>query len=450
MNFFTSEKQNEVAFSVSQLNRQIQSLLEASLPWVLVEGEISNLARPGSGHWYFSLKDSKAQIRCAMFKNRANAVRFKPKDGDQVKLRAKVTFYGPRGDCQLTVESMESGGEGALQQAYERLKAQLEAEGLFKQEHKKPLPVTPERVAIITSPIGAAVRDMISAFKRRFPLTELTIIPSLVQGQGAAKNLTKQLIRMDASDHFDAIIIGRGGGSLEDLYSFNDETLARAIFNAKTPVISAVGHEVDFTIADFVADVRAATPSAAAELLSPDSENLIKQIQTLETSLALTFERQLQMQQQKLDFLTQRMRHPSERIQIQQDKLNQLERRLTQGMQTRLSNQKIQLEHAHARLSQSSPEQAITRKAQQVTDYQRRLSQALKQNVEQKTQTFASLMEKLNLVSPLQILSRGYAIASNEEGVIKNIQQTKKGEKIKVRVEDGELNCEVISKKKHS
>jgi len=450
MNFFTTEKQNEVAFSVSQLNRQIQSLLEASLPWVLVEGEISNLARPGSGHWYFSLKDSKAQIRCAMFKNRANAVRFKPKDGDLVKLRAKVTFYGPRGDCQLTVESMESGGEGALQQAYERLKSQLDAEGLFKQEHKKSLPVTPERVAIITSPIGAAVRDMISVFKRRFPLTELTVIPSLVQGNGAAQNLTKQLLRMDTSGHFDAIIIGRGGGSLEDLYSFNDETLARAIFNAKTPIISAVGHEVDFTIADFVADVRAATPTAAAELLSPDSEQLIRQIQSQENSLALSFERQLQTQQQKLDHLIQRMRHPSERIQIQQDKLSQLEKRLIQGIQARLSNKKIQLEHSQARLSQSSPKQAITRKTQELEDYQRRLSLALKQNLEQKSQTFASLMEKLNLVSPLQILSRGYAIASNEDGVIKNIQQAKKGEKIKVRVEDGELNCEVISKKKSS
>ena len=448
MNFFTSEKQNEVAFSVSQLNRQIQSLLEASLPWVLVEGEISNLARPGSGHWYFSLKDSKAQIRCAMFKNRNNAVRFTPKDGDQVKLRAKVTFYGPRGDCQLTVESMESGGEGALQQAYERLKAQLEAEGLFKQEHKKPLPMTPERVAIITSPIGAAVRDMISAFKRRFPLTELTVIPSLVQGQGAAKNLTKQLIRMDTSNHFDAIIIGRGGGSLEDLYSFNDETLARAIFNAKTPIISAVGHEVDFTIADFVADVRAATPTAAAELLSPDSDQLIRQIQTRENSLTLSFERQLQTQQQKLDHLIQRMRHPSERIQLQQDKLNQLERRMRQNMQSLLNNHKLKLTHSDTRLSSASPAQSLKLKSQQLEDYQRRLSQALKQNLEQKTQTFASLVEKLNLVSPLQILSRGYAIASNEDGVVKTIAQTKKGEKLKVRVEDGELNCEVISKKK--
>jgi exodeoxyribonuclease VII large subunit len=448
MNFFTSEKQNEVAFSVSQLNRQIQSLLEASLPWVLVEGEISNLARPGSGHWYFSLKDSKAQIRCAMFKNRNNAVRFTPKDGDQVKLRAKVTFYGPRGDCQLTVESMESGGEGALQQAYERLKAQLEAEGLFKQEHKKPLPVTPERVAIITSPIGAAVRDMISAFKRRFPLTELTVIPSLVQGQGAAKNLTKQLIRMDTSNHFDAIIIGRGGGSLEDLYSFNDETLARAIFNAKTPIISAVGHEVDFTISDFVADVRAATPTAAAELLSPDSDQLIRQIQTRENSLTLSFERQLQTQQQKLDHLIQRMRHPSERIQLQQDKLNQLERRMQQNMQSLLNNHKLKLTHSDTRLSSASPAQTLKLKNQQLEDYQRRLSQALKQNLEQKTQTFASLVEKLNLVSPLQILSRGYAIASNEDGVVKTIAQTKKGEKLKVRVEDGELNCEVISKKK--
>ncbi len=233
MKNFTTSASQETAFSVSQLNRQIQQLLEASLPWILVEGEISNLAKPGSGHWYFSLKDDKAQIRCAMFKGKNSAVRFRPKDGDMVRLRARVTFYGPRGDCQLSVESMESAGEGALQQAFERLKTSLQLEGLFDAKHKKPLPTKPERVAIITSPIGAAVRDMIIAFRRRFPLTELTILPSLVQGQDAAKNILRQLQRADDSGHFDAIVLGRGGGSLEDLWSFNDEALARAVFMQK-------------------------------------------------------------------------------------------------------------------------------------------------------------------------------------------------------------------------
>lgn len=443
MKNFTTSASQETAFTVSQLNRQVQQLLEASFPWILVEGEISNLAKPGSGHWYFSLKDDKAQIRCAMFKSKNNAVRFQPKDGDMVRLRARVTFYGPRGDCQLSVERMESAGEGALQQTFERLKTSLQLEGLFDAKHKKPLPEKPERVAIITSPIGAAVRDMIIAFRRRFPLTELTILPSLVQGTDAAKNILKQLERADGSGHFDAIILGRGGGSLEDLWSFNDETLARAVFNANTPIVSAVGHETDFTITDFVADVRAATPTAAAELLSPDKKQLIQQIQQQEHQLTRRMSRLLEQSQQQLDFMNKRIRHPKERIGQQQNELNQLRRRLAHSIQRTLSEQKLMTTNLFHRLENSSPTRRITQERQQLNEINTRLTRALSNTLSNKQTAFARIIEKLNLVSPLNTLSRGYAIASKDKQVIRSVEEVKKGDPIHVRVQDGEIHCVV-------
>lgn len=443
MKNFTAPPTQETAFTVSQLNRQIQQLLEASLPWILVEGEISNLAKPSSGHWYFSLKDDKAQIRCAMFKSKNAAVRFRPKEGDMVRLRARVTFYGPRGDCQLSVESLESAGEGALQQAFERLKNTLQSEGLFDAKHKKNLPTQPERVAIITSPIGAAVRDMIIAFRRRFPLTELTILPSLVQGKDAAKNMLKQLERADASGHFDAIVLGRGGGALEDLWSFNDEALARAIFAANTPIVSAVGHETDFTIADFVADVRAATPTAAAELLSPDRHQLIRQINQQEQQLIRRMSRILEQSQQQLDFSTKRIRHPKDRIEQQQTQLDQLTRRLQHSMQRKVSDHRVKTANLVHRLEKNSPTRRIVQDRQKLLDTDKRLSRALSNTLANKQTAFARIVDTLNLVSPLNTLSRGYAIASKDKQVIRSIDDVAQGDAIKVRVQDGEINCTV-------
>ncbi|MGO3346189.1 MAG: exodeoxyribonuclease VII large subunit [Marinomonas sp.] len=447
MKKFTTSPAQETAFTVSQLNRQIQQLLEASLPWILVEGEISNLAKPGSGHWYFSLKDDRAQIRCAMFKGKNSAVRFQPKDGDKVRLRARVTFYGPRGDCQLSVEGMESAGEGALQQAFERLKNSLQAEGLFATEHKKPLPTQPERVAIITSSVGAAVRDMIIAFRRRFPLTELTILPSLVQGKEAAKNILKQLTRADESGYFDAIVIGRGGGSLEDLWSFNDETLARAIFHASTPIVSAVGHETDFTISDFVADVRAATPTAAAELLSPDKAQLIRQIAQQESQLTRRMSRILEQSQQQLDFMIKRIRHPKERIDQQKNQLDQLKRRLQQSLERQIQEHKVKTQNLEHRLQKNTPVRRIEQNRDKLRDIDARLALALNNALTSKQTSFARLIDKLNLVSPLNTLSRGYAIASQDKQVIRSIKDIKKGDAIKVRVQDGEIDCTVAGTK---
>ncbi|WP_067223776.1 exodeoxyribonuclease VII large subunit [Marinomonas gallaica] len=442
MKNFTTLHSSEPTFTVSELNRQIQQLLEASLPWILVEGEISNLARPSSGHWYFSLKDDRAQIRCAMFKGKNMAVKFKPKDGDMVRLRARVTFYGARGDCQLMVEGMEAAGEGALQAAFERLKNQLQAEGLFEQSHKKPLPSRPERVAIITSSKGAAVKDMVIAFKRRFPLTELTILPTLVQGNGAAVNIRQQLERADVSGHFDAIIVGRGGGSLEDLWSFNDEALARAIFNAKTPVVSAVGHEVDFTIADFVADVRAATPTAAAELLSPDIRNLEQKITHFEHLFTRRFEQTLQQHQQRLDFLIRRIRHPKERIEQQQQRLTQSKQRLQSALQSQLKQRQVTQQHVSQRLMYAAPIKKIQSHQERIEALQQRMRLALEQNLHRKQDRFANVVAKLNLVSPLDILSRGYAIASKGKHVVRSVEDVQAGDAIQVRVADGTIDCE--------
>ena len=273
----SASRDNNV-LTVSQLNRLARGLLEDHFPAVTVQGEISNFAQPASGHWYLTLKDSAAQVRCAMFRNRNMFVRFKPKDGIQVTVKAKLSLYEGRGDYQLLLESMEDGGAGALRQAFEKLYQKLQAEGLFAAERKKPLPPMPSHIAVITSPTGAAVRDVISVFRRRFPATQLTIVPVSVQGQPAATEMIAALARVNARQgclaDVDTILLTRGGGSLEDLWCFNDEALARAIHASALPVVSAVGHEIDFTIADFVADVRAATPSAAAELLSPSREHM--------------------------------------------------------------------------------------------------------------------------------------------------------------------------------
>ncbi len=443
MNYFTTPMTKETAFTVSSLNRQIQQLLEASLPWILVEGEISNLARPNSGHWYFSLKDSKSQIRCTMFKNKNHLVRFKPKEGDMVRLRAKVTFYGPRGDCQLSVESMESAGEGALQMAFEQLKVRLKAEGLFDPTTKKPLPKMPEKVALITSSSGAVIRDLITTFKRRFPLTELTLFPSAVQGSGSAENLIKQLYRADSNRYFDAIIIGRGGGSLEDLWSFNDEVLARAIFEATTPIVSAVGHETDFTICDFVADTRAATPTAAAELLSPDKHNLIEKCHQQRDALEHRIERHIQQHQQQLDFLIKSMRHPTERLDQQDKQLKQLNQRLVQSIRLILEKHKTNTEHRTQRLEDNSPQKALEAHKAQLAQYKDRLENSLQQNLSNQQQRFTSIIEKLNLVSPLNILSRGYAIPTKDRHVIRSVNEVTKGDAINLRVEDGIIECEV-------
>ena len=398
----STSRDNRNILTVSQLNRLARMLLEDSFPAVLVEGEISNLSIPSSGHWYLTLKDEQAQIRCAMFRNRNMLLRFKPKDGMQVIVKARLSIYEGRGDYQLNVEHMEQAGAGALQRAFELLKARLLQEGLFDVAHKQPLPTLPRHVAVITSPTGAAVRDIISVFRRRFPATQLTIIPVMVQGEQSAADMVRALhtinARLGCLEDVDVILLARGGGSLEDLWSFNDEGLARAIHASTLPVVSAVGHETDFTIADFVADVRAATPSAAAELLCPHQDDYQLVLQSLARKLQGNMSLRLKQLQLLLGRLGRQLRHPGRRLQEQSQRLDGLELRARRAMRTVLQRKTLELrEQGHA----------------------------------------------LHTVSPLATLARGYAIVTEGEQVLTSYEQTKPGATITTRLAKGVIRSKV-------
>lgn len=315
----------------STLNRLVRDLLEDALPLVWIEGELSNVARPASGHLYFTLKDANAQVRCAMFRPKAVGLRFRPVDGTHVLVRARVGLYEPRGEFQLVAEHMEPAGEGALQREFEQLKARLDAEGLFDRARKRPLPAFARRIGVITSATGAAVRDVLSVLSRRWPLAEVEVLPVPVQGREAPPAIVSMLRRASASGRYDVLLLTRGGGSLEDLWAFNDEQVARAVHASAVPVVSAVGHEVDFSIADFVADLRAPTPSAAAELLVPDAASLERHLRQLRQRLAT-------LQQRRLHALIQRTDHLLARLQAQRP-------------QTRLSRDRERLAHLRHRLA---------------------------------------------------------------------------------------------------
>ncbi len=302
--------QEKNILSVSQLNRRAKQLLETHIPLIWVSGELSNFAKPGSGHWYFSLKDERAQIRCAMFKQANSRLRWQPTAGMHVLVRARVSLYEGRGDYQLIVEHMEEAGAGALMQAFEDLKAKLQKEGLFDESQKQALPRFPQHIGIITSPTGAAVRDILAVIQRRYPIVNSTIIPVAVQGTGAAKGIVGAIKKAIEFAKFDALILTRGGGSIEDLWAFNDEALARAINACPIPIISAVGHEVDFTIADFVADIRAPTPSVGAEIITPDINEWLQTLDDVQRQLIRHQRRLIQQKLQQLAFLQRRLRHP--------------------------------------------------------------------------------------------------------------------------------------------
>ncbi len=434
---------NRNILTVSQLNRLARNLLEESFPAVLVEGEISNLAMPTSGHWYLTLKDEQAQIRCAMFRNRNMLLRFKPKDGMQVVVKARLSLYEGRGDYQLIVEYMEVAGAGALQRAFELLKARLLQEGLFDAASKKPLPSLPRHVAVITSPTGAAVRDIISVFRRRFPATQLTIVPVMVQGEQSAPDLINALATVNARQgclqDVDVIILTRGGGSLEDLWSFNHEGLARAIHASVLPVVSAVGHETDFTIADFVADVRAATPSAAAELLSPHQDEYGQWLQAQLRKLQGRMADRLQELQVQLKSLTRRMRHPGRRLQEQAQRLDGLELRAKRALQASLTQARHRIALIRSGLLRHSPDTALAHRRQQTAFLLQRLHAALRTTLQHKTQALREQSHALNTVSPLATLARGYAIVTQGDTVLTSYEQTTPGATIRTRLAHGVL-----------
>ncbi len=480
-------------YAVSRLVREARATLEGSFPLVWVEGEISNLAMPASGHIYFTLKDEVAQARCAMFRNRNRNLRFTPENGMQVLMRVRVTLYEGRGEFQLVVEHMEEAGSGALQRAYEALKQRLGQEGLFDEARKQSLPTMPKSIGIVSSPDGAAVHDILSVLNRRFPSVSVILYPVSVQGEGAVEQIADAITRAQQRQECDVLIVGRGGGSLEDLWSFNDEKVARAIVASTIPVISAVGHEIDFTIADFVADVRAPTPSAAAELAVPDNVELVRKINSIEQrlsslmldklntehkhvqhliqrlpkpsqqlvqqqkhiarlhqQLANNQARLLQDKQQKLDFLISRIRHPKAKIELQQQRLVHLTNRLQQSLDKKREQAHYQVSALKQKLDNVTPLPFIQQQQQKLRGQQNNLNRLMQQHLTKQKTHLTQQMRTLSAVSPLNTLERGYSITTAVEStkVLHSVEQVRQGERVKVQLHQGELECEVKQVKK--
>ncbi len=389
-------------YSVARLNSEARQLLEAGLPTLWVEGEISNFSAPASGHWYFTLKDRDAQIRCAMFRARNAGVGFRPKDGQQLLLRGRVSLYEPRGDYQLIAEAMEDAGEGALRREFEKLKTKLAAEGLFNTELKRPLPTMPRRIAVVTSPTGAAVRDVLHILARRFPPAAVLVFPTPVQGAAATPAIVSAIDNAAARGDCDVLILARGGGSIEDLWCFNDERVARAIRRCSIPVVTGIGHEIDFTIADFAADVRAPTPSGAAELVVPDRRTLLATVDAARSRLQAAMLRQLTRATQRSTELSARLQraHPGSRLRQQTQRLDELDMRLRRAWESRftLATQRLQL-----------------------------------------------AQRGLDAISPLATLARGYAIVTGPDGsVVQDAQQLAKGDLIEARLAQGRVRARVV------
>lgn len=438
------------ALTVSELNRQVKRMLEVSYAQVWIKGELSGLSKPRSGHWYFNLKDDKAQIRCAIFKGFNQKLKFQPKEGDLILARAKVSLYEGRGDYQLIVESMEPAGLGQLQAAFEALKLKLSQEGLFNSEHKKPIPSMPKKVVVITSASGAVIHDIISVSKRRFPMMEVILIPVSVQGEKAAKEVANAIQFANKHKLADVMVVGRGGGSLEDLWSFNEEVVARAIFDSEIPIISAVGHEVDFTIADLVADYRAPTPSAAAEKITPDQFELMQQLDLSERRLSYLFTHKLKQCQERLSSQSKRLKHPSEALQDKKQKLIQFRQRLNQVIQHKLKLAVQQLDTQRLTLRQLNPTSKIERHQQTISIQQERIFSLQNKQLKQLEHQLGLLAQTLHTASPLATLGRGYAIIkkgsdshTNSSKVITSAKRVKAGDKITATLKDGNIHCTV-------
>ncbi len=414
---------NEPAITVSQLNRKAKTLLEQGIARLWVEGEISNLSRPASGHIYFSLKDDKAQVGAAWFRQRQRGPAIGFKNGDKVLAFGRVSIYEARGNYQLIVEQMEPAGEGVLKQRFDALKKKLLAEGLFDDDRKQELPALPSRIGVITSPSGAAIRDIVSVLGRRYPAASVVIYPAAVQGDAAPGELIGALEAAVERDECDVLIIGRGGGSLEDLWAFNDEALARAIAACPIPIVSAVGHEVDFTIADFVADVRAPTPSGAAEIVVPDQRDWLRRINVLAARLARVGERAVEDRAQQVDWFGSRM---------------------AAAIRRQLLSQRHDVQALRGKLVQLSPAVSVQRSITRLSALQQRLASGTHDTLSELNHRVALLGRALHSVSPLATLDRGYAIVLDSEGkAITDASGVKSGDEIRARLSKGELIAKV-------
>lgn len=433
--------------TVTALTKYLKRKFDADpyLERVYLTGEISNFRRRPN-HQYFSLKDDGAKISTVMFKGAFDKLRFQPEEGMKVLAVGRISLYEASGNYQMYIEHMEPDGVGALYQAYEQLKKKLAEEGLFSAP-KKILPRFPKRIAVLTSPSGAVIRDIITTSQRRYPITEIVLFPTVVQGDKAADDVVKNIQRVEADGTFDTMIIGRGGGSIEDLWPFNEERVARAIFAAETPVISSVGHETDTTIADLVADVRAATPTAAAELAVPVLSEEILRIEEKQTRLEQAFMYQIQRKQERFQRAVGSyiFRQPERLYEAQAIKLDQLQQRMNQSLQTQLyDKEKVASQLIH-RLEQQLPKARLSAAGQEVTYLTQRLEKAIQLSVEKKEQRFLSALQSLDLLSPLKIMGRGYSFTTKDEQVVKTIADIEAGDELNVHYQDGQALVKVIA-----
>lgn len=435
----------ETLYTVSQLNREARELLEGHFSSVWVEGELSNFKAHTSGHWYFSLKDSQAQISCALFRASARKVGFQPKDGMHVKIRGQISLYEGRGSYQIIVDTLEEAGLGKLQKAFEDLKKRLSEAGLFDSAHKKPLPALPRTLGVITSPTGAAIRDILSVLKRRFPGVEVILYPTLVQGETAAPQIVKALNTANRRKECDLLILARGGGSLEDLWPFNEEMVAHAIYQSELPIISGIGHEVDFTIADFVADQRAPTPSGAAEQAVPDRRELWVSLQQEKRHLFKQIQAILNPFQQQLTWMQKHLQqqHPKRKLAEQAQLLDSYEAHFARLQTTLLQDRKMVLKTLERHFLNLTPIHRITREMQQLQLYEARLKTQQMSIIHHQQLRVSQAAATLDALSPLNTLSRGYAISmrSADHHVLRSADEVSKGDKINVRLKKGSLDC---------
>jgi exodeoxyribonuclease VII large subunit len=442
----TDLSQNGEVYSVSRLNREARFILEGSFPLIWIEGEISNFVVPNSGHWYFSLKDTDAQARCAMFRLNNCFLGFIPKNGMHVMMKCRVSLYEGKGEFQLIAEHMEEMGEGKLRAAFEALKKRLQAAGFFNEENKKLLPALPQCIGVVTSPTGAAIRDIISVLKRRFPALPVIIYPTLVQGTSAAAQIAAMLRLANRRKECDILIVARGGGSLEDLWPFNEEIVAQAIYESAIPVVSGVGHEIDFTIADFVADLRAPTPSAAAELVVPDVVEFIESFSRQKNRLTRLMQQMLLNAKQHIVWLNKHLQqqHPKRRLAEKSQRLDFSEAALVRLITQRIASHENKLNSARLKLLSATPLHHI-RKFKNILSLQHQgLINLMKTKIQLQQQNLGNMAAKIDALSPLATLQRGFSITMKERHVVHTINDVDMGDRISVRLVDGQLECEVL------
>jgi len=433
---------------VSEINKRAKSILEENFPFVWIQGEVSNFFSAVSGHWYFSLKDETSEIRCAMFTNKNHHITFVPKDGDHLVINGTLSIFEGRGQYQIILEHIELAGEGALLKAFEELKKKLQLEGLFDDSIKRQLPAYPKDIAVVTSPDGAVIQDIINVLDRRSPFLDLTVVPTLVQGEKAAPLICDALNKVGKLKKVDVVILARGGGSIEDLWAFNNEEVARAIVNCPTPIISAVGHETDFTISDFVSDLRAPTPSIAAEIISQPYSELIETLEGYQNYISRSVISQIDLQRTQITNLIKRIRHPGDKLREISQKLDYVETALIQNINQEISFKKNGLNLKDLSLQQNSPQNKIKEAKVYLQNASKDLLKALKLEIERKSTVLAEIVATLQAVSPLSVLSRGYSIISTEPDgkILSSSNQVEIGQTISAILSKGSIKAEIKSK----